>query len=223
MTQGNIAILLESMLQTWGFFLTDSLDPVEINLHLDKGVVDYIEETITGLRKPGSFETNSQRLNDLQRLKKTSGVISESTPPEVYPEFSLPTDYFHYIAIKAQIAANSETNCPPDDILKKARVVQSDILDELLEDTYHESTIESPICEIENNIVRVYENDFTAKGLVVQYITTPTPFNIEVEGNVEYPLPDNVINRILDKVAIELSKILENPNKAQGLQQNKLL
>jgi len=222
MTQGNIAILLESMLQTWGFFLTDSLDPVEINLHLDKGVQDFIEETLTGLRNRGSFESNSVRLDDLQQLKKTSDPITveASTNP---PEFKLPIDYNDYIKVRVNIAKNEETNCPPVDTYSKARIIQSDVIDELLEDTYHKSTIRSPVGEIENDKVRIHPNGFTVKDIVVQYIKSPEKFDIGGKKDEEYPLPDSAINRILDKVAVELAKVLENMPKAQALQQNKLI
>ena len=56
MTQGDIALLLEVKLQTWGFLLSDSLEPEEVALFLDKGVNDFIDEVLTGLRNRGSFE-----------------------------------------------------------------------------------------------------------------------------------------------------------------------
>lgn len=221
MTQGNIAILLESMLQTWGFFLTDSMDPVEVNLHLNKGVQDFIEETLTGLRNRGSYESNSVRLDDLQQLKKTSDAITpvNGTNP---PLFKLPDDYNNYIKVAAVIPANEETNCPPSDTTVKVRILQSDVLDELLKDSYHKSTMESPVGEIEGDHVRIFPDNFSVKEVKLQYIKNPIKFDIENESSAEYPLPDSTINRILDRVTVELTKVFENQAKAKALQENKL-
>lgn len=221
MTHGTIAILLGSLLQTDGFFLSDPLDPVEVNLHLDKGLQDFIEETLSGLRSPqtqgGSFEANSIRLDDLQKLKKTSDPLPKEADSDP-PKFPLPEDYNNYIKVVGTI----EAECLENPIKSKVRILQSETIEELLQDSYHKSTMNSPVGEIEDDFVKVNLNGFTVKEVVIQYLKNPVKFDVVGKKDDEYPLPDRTINRILDKVAIELTKVLENQAKAQSLQQNKL-
>jgi len=224
MTQKNIALLLETKLQTLGYFLQGNMEPEEVGLMLDNKTSDFIDEVLAGLRRMevngGSFESNSLRLDELRMLKVTSGLITpESGATEGQSWFSLPDDYRDYIIIKSTVSAD----CLASNVVKKARVVQSDELQDLLDDTYHTTKIESPVSEIEDNLVKVYLNDFTIPNIRIQYIKEPEKFNVKDNGNQEYPLAEKAVYRIIDKAVTELAPILEKLQQAsQAVSTNKL-
>jgi len=224
MTQKNIARLLETKLQTLGYFLQGNMEPEEVDLMLDNKTSDFIDEVIAGLRRVeidgGSFESNSLRLDELRRLKVTSDPITpESGATDGQAWFKLPTEYRDYIIIKATV----EAECLEEAVVRKARIIQSDELQELLDDTYHTTKIQSPVSEIENDLVKIYLDDFTIKDIIVQYIKKPENFNVKTNGASEYPLSDKAMYRIIDKAVVELSPILEKLQQAsQAMSTNKL-
>ena len=58
----------------------------------------------------------------------------------------------------------------------------------------------------------------------MSYIKQPEKFDLENKADEEYPLTTTAINRIIDKTAIELMKVLEeDTQKTQLMQQSKLL
>ena len=224
MTQKNIALLLETKLQTLGYFLQGNMEPEEVGLMLDNKTSDFIDEVLAGLRRAevngGSFESNSLRLDELRMLKVTSDPITpESGATDGQSWFELPDDYRDYIVIKTTVS----TDCLTSDVVKKARVIQSDELQDLLDDTYHTTKIESPVSEIEDDLVKVYLNDFTIPNIRIQYIKKPEKFDVVANGGNEYPLADKAIYRIIDKAVVELAPILEKLQQAsQAVSASKL-
>lgn len=221
MTQQDIGLLLELKIQSLGYLLSDSLEPEEVNLFLDSHTNDFIDEVLTGLRNRGSFESNVVRLGELRKLKKTSPEIvagSITTPGQV--PFTLPSDYRDYIRILPQIDAD----CLDSPVYNKARIIEEDVLDVLLDDTNHKSTIESPVVTIEDETVIVHLNGFTSPKLKISYIKKPENFDLVNKGNEEYPLPRSAINRIIDKTALEVIPTLkQRGGEEQGLKQSKIL
>lgn len=211
-----IGVLLETKLQTKGYLIYDNLHPVEINLMFNSYIEKYIDKVLEGFReqiRTGGFDDTGKRLDDLRLLKKTAPLTPSSSTTSTVT-FELPEDYRDYLRFR--ILVNGK--------FVPGRVLASDDLDVLGTDTYFKSSCESPIIEVENNnfIVYIEEGMTGVSEAVVRYIRKPDVFDILAQAETEYPLPNSVINRIIDDVVVDFGTALEqNPNKVQSYIINK--
>ena len=63
----------------------------------------------------------------------------------------------------------------------RCRVVESDKIDQILENSLSKTKASSPVTEITEEIVRAYFSDFVINNLIFSYIRTPSPVNFNFQ------------------------------------------
>jgi len=200
MLQKEIRVLVERGLHTQGFLRYGNLDPQLLNLYLNKSINEYLDSMLVGLRE-GDFEDSTILITDLEKLKGIVTLSKESTSAfsdsESYVIAAKSGDiYREWLKFKVQVTSKY-LKTPT---YKKIRIVDEEYVDDLLDDTYHKTSYESPLATIIDGRVRVYKNsDFTVGDGELIYLKEPVKFNVIVDADVEYNLPSRIVNAVIER------------------------
>lgn len=181
---------------------------------------DFVDQTLDALRNAkGSYESNANRLNDLQTITKTATKLDGDTTPSDHNAYTLPDDYRGYVRFSVTVNAD----CLVEPKKSKGRVIPQMDLEDLLEDTHHKTTMDSPVVTIQSGKSMVYYDGFTVEQVDLVYVTNPPALGIRDNGSETYNFSHSGINRIIDMTVLELANAFEqNPQKLQVLASSKL-
>jgi fructose-1,6-bisphosphatase len=207
MKQKEIRVLVERGLHTEGYRRFSNIDPPIINLYLKKNLNRYLDSLLKNLRKEG-FEDSTTAITDTAQLKSVVSIPVDS--PNQFSEGQSYTiaaksgevyrDWIRFtVSVTSEYLASAET--------KKVRILDDEFVTDLLKDTYHKTRYESPLGTIIGNSIRVYTNsDFSVGSGELVYIRKFDEFDVVGSAEDEYPLPDRILNDVIDMTVLEIKK-----------------
>ena len=194
-------------------FLTQEID-LFLNDQLDKFI--EIRTTPKGNYKGEGFEDTQKRLDDIRT------VIKEGTTDSDDPEYSsktplvlfsfewgkkitLPSDYLKLVSDWSDCTKGCITHyMSPNRLFANDRMVQL-----ALRDAFHTTHPASPISQIVNNELRVYENDFTVANIDISYVYKYPKI---VYGSVDCILPVHTHREIVDMAVAKVNSVINTDN-----------
>ena len=212
MKQKEVRALVERGLHTEGFKRYANITADIINLYLNKSTDEVYDAILEGLRK-GSFDDNLVRMEDTRLLKEIVS-LSKVTPNNTFLEgeyylLSDATDYRDAISFRVNVTSDYLAN----PAYTKVRIYDDERIDDLLNDSYHATSYDSPLARIIGDQIRVYTNDdFTIDGGSLLFMKQAVEFDVETNAEDEYPTSTRIVNAIIDRT---IAEILKNRNVLQ--------
>ena len=194
-------------------FLTEEID-LFLNDQMDK----FIETRTApeGNYKADGFEESQKRLDDIRTVIKEGTTNADdadydSMTPLVLNTFehgkkiTLPNDYRKLVGDWC----NTYTPCAnyymtPNRLFTNNRRVQ-----EALKDLFHTTHPESPVSQLVNNELRVYEEDFTVSNIYISYVYKYPAIVYDSQSCV---LPEHTHREIVDMAVSKVNAVMLTGN-----------
>lgn len=188
----------------------------EIDLFLNDQMGKFIETRTApdGNYKGEGFEESQKRLDDIRT------VIKEGTTDHNDVDWSskthltlgtfkfgkrvnLPTDYLKLVSDWSDTYTACTNNyMAPNRLFSNNRKVQL-----ALKDPFHKTHYESPVSQITNNELRVYEDNFTISNIHISYVYK---YPAIVYGVSNCVLPDHTHREIVDMAVGKVKAVLDD-------------
>lgn len=194
--------------------------PQEIDLFLNDQMDKFVETRTTpkSNHKGEGFEESQKRLDDIRTVIKEGST--NSTDPDVVngtktsltlgtfdygKVITLPTDY------KKLVSDWSDTFTPcannfivPNRLYSNNRDVQL-----ALKDPFHKTHPESPVSQLVNNMLRVYEDNFTVSNVHISYVYKYPKIEYNTQDCV---LPEHTHREIVDMAVEKVNAVINTDN-----------
>jgi len=193
--------------------------PQEIDLFLNASMTKFIKDTVSSISPNLGFEDIQERLDDVRTLIKTDSSNSVEGGTLELKSFDrgkrvdLPGNYNHLV----RVSADTFNNCFN---YKKVpcRSYSNEIIDTILVTEFHRSHVKSPVCNLHNTLIKVYEDRFTVSNIYVTYLTTYPEIVYQVEDCV---LPAHTHSDIVDLAVSRVNSVLNSGNYEKYLNEIK--
>lgn len=188
--------------------------PQEIDLLLNDQMDKFVESRTTrkSNAKQEGFEDTQKRLDDIRTIIK-EGSTTANVPNNVLLVFTpfpkgkaviLPADYNKLVSD----SSTTENTCAINDEVPN-RLLSSEIIATAMRDSFHKTHYLSPISEIVNNNLRVYEDNFTVNAINIVYVYK---YPRIVYNSQNCVLPDHTHREIVDLAVAKADAIVNEGN-----------
>lgn len=192
--------------------------PQEIDLFLNDQLDEFVETRATpkGNYKGEGFEDTQKRLDDIRTVIKegttdTTDVDYNSKTPLTLGVFkygkkiTLPSDYRKLVSDYSDCSNSCHNSfMSPNRLFANDRKLQ-----QALKDSFHTSHPDSPVSQIVNNELRVYENNFTVTNIYITYVYSYPKIVYE---SVSCVLPAHTHREIVDMAVAKVSSVINTGN-----------
>jgi hypothetical protein len=189
--------------------------PQEIDLFLNDQMDRFVEIKTSpkGNYKGEGFEESQKRLDDVRTVIKegtTDAANILGKTPLVLATFqhgkyvNLPVDYLKLISDWSDTFNSHMTTK-----LKPNRLFSNATIQEALNDPYHRSHVKSPVSQIFNNELRVYEDGFTVAHIHISYVYK---YPRIVYNLADCVLPVHTHREIVDMAVTKVDAVLNTDN-----------
>jgi len=221
-------IHVQQRLQNISAFVYKDARPSELDYFWKGGTYMFIKLALPEIdssipdKKYSSIQTS---LDDLRAITVSNAVINNLTEStfggHTYVSGSLPVNYMHLLNDRAIV---QPIDCTTDGFIEVPnRLTKAETLFNVLDNSIHRTTVNSPVSKISGNVITVYisykgKKYFNVDNLYIDYLRTPTTYTYATDSGTTLEFPDNVCFKIIDTVVIYMSIIAEqNPQKIQFL------
>lgn len=224
MNNGTIILKVKQRLNKLDSSDYDNIETWQIVEAFNKAQVVWCRRNLHGLNvKQTGDEQSKRRIDDLQILL-TEQSISLSKNSGYYESGDLPTDYFEW----KRISANVTSNCCTDSRRMMIYLAEEANVDQLLRDKNKQPSFEwaETFCTLKSNKVRIYtNNEFDVPSATLSYYRQP--IRIEVAGksdpytltvspvDVECEFKDDIVELFIDEAVKILAGDIESINQQQ--------
>jgi hypothetical protein len=220
-------INIEQTLQSLTSFSYDDIEAEELDIAVNKCLLRKVERILDNTGEQG-FEGSSPNLNNLRKLLAKKDLVYTDTKQEGGVNvltYTLPLDYFRYIGFKVEFefvreCTNEYTGVTTAKPYKgNVRIVETQHIDDNLEDSTRASTKDSLIASIFDNFLYIYGNfkNTEIKSVFIRYAKEPTKIVYSRDKDVDYPMPNSFMEEVADETALHLSKLIEAEDKVRFL------
>jgi hypothetical protein len=223
-------IHVQQGLQNIAAFVYRNVELPELDYFWNKGTDKFIHLAIPNLDddvRDERFSSIQASLDDLRVLTvRNASLVSLSneitTGGYTYKQGILPTEYRHLLNDRTIVSPVVPCN-PAKTAEVPNRLTKQDNLFNILENSLHKTSINSPVSKIDGNILTVYntykgQKQFNIENVLIDYIKAPVKVAYSTPTNPTLEFPDNVCFKIIDTTLLYIMKVSEqNPNKIQFL------
>ena len=187
----------------------------EIDLFLNDQMDKFVELRTDreGNYKNEGFEESQRRLDEIRTVIKENSTNAALTPPGTLvlssfdkgKKITLPVDY------KKLVFDGCDTDAPCNFKYSyvQNRLTSNQLIGHVLHDKYHTSHPDSPVSQIVNSELRVYENNFTVTHIYITYVYDYPRIVYNVQDCV---LPKDTHREIVDMAVSKVNAILRTGN-----------
>lgn len=186
--------------------------PQEIDILLNDQMSRFIEIRTTrkSNAKGEGFEDTQKRLDDIRTVLKEGTTLvnvagKEQLALTSFPKgkaIMLPTNYRKLVAG----SSNTYTRCANYEDVPN-RLFSSEIVRNALRDSFHTTHALSPISELVDNTLRVYENNFTVSAIHITYVYNYPNIAYNTQDCV---LPEEAQREIIDMAVAKAKALVDS-------------
>ncbi len=168
------------------------------------------------------LEQIQANVDDLRVLLLTNQTITPLVTFAQGKYIALPSNYLHLasdstVVSKSCYDTTTKTTITKD-VIAQNRLTKTEDLRNTLDNSLAESKPESPVSHLAGNNLYIYENNFTAKSVVIDYYKKPALIAYGVDGSTILEFPDITCRKIINLVILYLSKVTQqDQTKIQNL------
>lgn len=216
---------IDQEVQTLGVFAYANRESEEIDIQINTQIYRFIDKVIDFKVKGNKidlegFQSDQVTLDNLRTIHIIEEALTITSSTD-YVSAPLPNEYYHYVKAKATVSYKCYENkvevTKTDNV--KVRIMNSQDFDIYEKDTFHKTSIESPLGRIVGDKLYVYfDSNFSITGLKLDYIKKPNKVKYNKDGNGDYQasgsvdcnLPDNTHYIITGMASQKIMKIIES-------------
>lgn len=191
-------------------FLVQEID-LFLNDAFDK-FVDVVCSPKSNFKAEG-FEDSARRLDDIRTIVREATTDSDDAVDKELLTF-IPFKYGKAVKFPNNYRRFISSWCDTEDVcavngLVPIRVYGSDDVRIALKDAFHRTHPKSPVGEVIDDILRVYEDGFTVSHVNLSYVYSYPKIEYNVQDCV---LPPDVHRRIVDRAVNKVNAVINTDN-----------
>lgn len=192
----------------------------DIDISRGEFVLLYKEQKDRWLKEKIKANQSNDGVEDLSELQVKHFSLTKLQDTVGYSTFNLPEDCFSYISSYSYC---SNEDCK--DVIVRHFQIKPRNENMLLENTNSEPSLEyeETVVDLSGNKLFVYRKDFTVDVTKLNYYRTVSAIDIagyrKLDGsqskNIDPDISDNLVDEILNRIALEVIRRYENPEGFQ--------
>jgi len=184
--------------------------PQEIDLFLNDQMSRFIENAVNSVVASEGFEDIQKNLDDVRTLVKTDSSNAAEGGTLELKSFDrgkyilIPDDYLKRIRVSSDTYNDCLTYRK-----RPVRMYDNEIVDTILVTEFYRSHVKSPVGDIHNSKINVYEDNFTVNSIYLTYLTT---YPSIVYNDTDCILPDHTHREIVDMAVSKVNSVINAGN-----------